>query len=196
MIMPSDGDRKAIRALLDFWFEQETKARWYDSTPAFDLLCRQRFGELAARASKGELLGFEQTAEGALALCLLLDQLPRNLFRGTPRAFAADPEAVAVATRALARGFDQALDLERRKFLYMPFMHSERLADQERSVALAQALDDGETLPYAEEHADIIRRFGRFPHRNGILGRKSTPEEEAFLAGAAKSYGQSTASDG
>ncbi|NJO37910.1 MAG: DUF924 domain-containing protein [Rhizobiales bacterium] len=194
--MPSDGDQKAIRELLDFWFDEATRPRWYDSTPAFDELCRQRYGDLAARAAQGELAGWEQTAEGALALCLLLDQMPRNLFRATPQAFGADDKAVAAAARALGRGFDRALDPDRRTFLYMPFMHSERLADQERSVALAAALDDGETLPYAEEHADIIRRFGRFPHRNAILGRESTPEEAAFLAAGARSFGQTAKSDG
>ncbi|MEZ5932057.1 MAG: DUF924 family protein [Alphaproteobacteria bacterium] len=194
--MPIDGGRQTIRELVDFWFDEETKPRWYDSTPTFDELCRQRFGALVAQAAEGELAAWEQTAEGALALCLLLDQMPRNMFRATPAAFATDEQAADVARRAIERGFDQTLDLEKRKFLYMPFMHSERLDDQERSVALAAALDDGETLRYAEEHADIIRRFGRFPHRNAILGRQSTPEEHAFLADGAKSYGQTAKDDG
>lgn len=188
--MPTESDQQAIGETLDFWFAEETKARWYDATKAFDELCRERFGELTARAAAGDLSAWENTAEGALALCLLLDQMPRNLFRGTAKAFATDPKAVDVATRAIERGLDQALDLEKRKFLYLPFMHSERLADQERSVAISKALDDENTLHYANDHANIVRRFGRFPHRNAILGRENTPEEEAFLKAGADSYGQ------
>ena len=135
-----------------------------------------------------------ETADGALALCLLLDQMPRNIYRGTPEAFATDPKAVRVASSAIEKGFDQQLDIERRKFLYMPYMHSEVLAEQERSVAFSLALDDKHTLAYAEDHADIIRRFGRFPHRNAILGRESTDEERAFLTDGAKDYGQSSGS--
>lgn len=191
MLMQTKNDQQAIDELLGFWFAEETKARWYASTDAFDERCRQHFGDLAAKAANGALAHWEETADGALAVCLLLDQMPRNLHRGTPIAFATDPKAVAVSERAIERGFDQKLDLEKRKFLYLPYMHSERLADQERSVALSEALNDENTLHYANDHADIIRRFGRFPHRNGILGRTSTPEEEAFLADGAKSYGQS-----
>lgn len=193
--MTMESDQRAISEIIDFWFSAETKARWYDSTKAFDETCRKRFGELNEKAGAGDLGTWEETADGALALCLLLDQMPRNLCRGTAKAFATDPNAVEVATRAIERGFDQDLDLEKRKFLYMPFMHSERLLDQERSVAIAKALDDENMLHYAEDHADIIRRFGRFPHRNAILGRESTPEEDAFLKAGAKSYGQSPASD-
>ena len=189
----TEQDRQAIADLLDFWFADETKPRWYDSTKAFDDLCQQRFGGLVEQAADGKLKAWEQSADGALALCLLLDQLPRNLFRGTARAFTTDVKAAAMATRAIEQGLDQHLDLERRKFLYLPFMHSENLAEQERSVALAKAIGDHETLKYAEDHADIIKRFGRFPHRNGILGRTSTPAEEAFLAAGAKTYGQAPA---
>ncbi len=189
--MPSAPDDRAIQDLLAFWFAEETKARWYDSTLSFDKTCEERFGTLVEKACGNELAAWEATAEGALALCLLLDQLPRNIFRGKPRAFEADLKAVEVADRAIANGFDQQLDLERRKFLYLPFMHSEVLAEQERSVAISQALGDKNTLAYAEDHADIIRRFGRFPHRNAILGRESTEEELAFLKDGAKTYGQS-----
>lgn len=193
--MLKETDRQDISMLLDFWFAEDTKPRWYDSSKGFDDLCRQRFGDLTEKAAAGDLAAWEHSAEGALALCLLLDQMPRNLFRGTPKAFASDPKAAAVAARAIERGFDQALDPERRKFLYLPFMHSEVLADQERSVALSEALNDEGTLHYANDHADIIRRFGRFPHRNKILGRTSTAEEEAFLAAGAKTYGQSEPED-
>lgn len=190
--MSNEGDRQAIEAILDFWFAEETRPRWYESTEAFDELCRERFGDLVEKAEKGSLAAWEQSADGALAVCLLLDQMPRNLFRGTPKAFGTDDDAVAVTSRAIEKGFDQKLDAERRKFLYLPFMHSERLADQERGILVYKALGDEKSLDYALEHADIIRRFGRFPHRNPILGRESTPEEEAFLADGAKTYGQST----
>ncbi|MEM9624641.1 MAG: DUF924 family protein [Pseudomonadota bacterium] len=193
--MTTENDRRMIEEALDFWFAEETKPRWYDSTEAFDELCRKSFGNLNARAANGELTHWEETADGALALCLLLDQMPRNLFRGTPKAFSTDDQAAAVATRAIEKGLDQELDVERRKFLYLPYMHSERLADQERSIALAKALDDDNMIHHAGEHADIIRRFGRFPHRNSILGRVNTPEEAAFLADGAKTYGQSATDD-
>ena len=119
--------------------------------------------------------------EGALALLILLDQFPRNMFRGAARAFATDPLARAIAAGALLKGFDAQVPPEMRGFFYLPFMHSEDLADQERCVALYQAAGDADGLKWAQEHADIIRRFGRFPHRNAVLGRASTPEEQAFL---------------
>ncbi|MEM7044558.1 MAG: DUF924 family protein [Pseudomonadota bacterium] len=193
--MLAEEDRQAINAMLDFWFAEDTRPRWYQSTKAFDELCRERFGQLVERAANGDLADWEGSAEGALALCLLLDQMPRNLFRGTSKAFATDGDAVAVAARAIDKGFDQTLDNERRTFLYLPFQHSEDLAQQERSVVLSTALGDDKFLDYAVEHADIVRRFGRFPHRNAILGRVSTPEEQAFLADGAKSYGQGSSDD-
>jgi uncharacterized protein (DUF924 family) len=193
--MPTESDHQAIAALIDFWFDDATKPRWYDSNQAFDDRCRQRFEELVARAAEGKLHVWEQSADGALALVLLLDQMPRNIYRGSEKAFACDPLAVAVAKRAIERGFDQELDLEKRKFLYLPFMHSEVLAEQEQSLALSKAVGDEKTLHYAKDHADIIRRFGRFPHRNAILGRQNTADEEAFLAAGAKSYGQSARRD-
>ena len=193
--MTTVPDAETVQDILGFWFAVETKKRWYASTPAFDQHCRSRFETLVAMAVRDELSTWEQSAEGALALCLLLDQMPRNIFRGTPRAFENDPKAVEVATSAIARGFDQDLDIERRKFLYLPFMHSEDLADQERSIALSKVLNDERTLRYAEDHANVIRRFGRFPHRNAILGRVSTEEESAFLRDGADNYGQSAQGD-
>jgi uncharacterized protein (DUF924 family) len=118
-----------------------------------------------------------------LALLLVLDQFPRNMFRGSARAFAADGAAREVADRAIARGFDQEAKSEERSFFYLPFEHSENLADQERCVALARATGDADTLEWAELHADIIRRFGRFPHRNAVLGRAATAAEQEFLDG-------------
>lgn len=190
--MTEAADHYAVQDLLDFWFADETKARWYDSTRAFDETCRKRFGDLHERAAQDQLADWQNTAEGALALCLLLDQIPRNIFRASPKAFESDAKAVRVATAAIEQGLDKELESERRAFLYLPFMHSEELADQERSIDLNRSLDNEDSLAYAKDHADIIRRFGRFPHRNAILGRDSTNEELAFLADGAKNYGQST----
>lgn len=189
--MTSLPDDQAIQDLLSFWFAEETKKRWYKSTRAFDETCKTGFGALVDQAADGKLDHWQESADGALALCLLLDQLPRNIFRGSPKAFATDPKAVEVANLAIKNGFDQDLGIERRKFLYLPFMHSEVLADQERSIALSLPLEDEMTLAYARDHEDIIRRFGRFPHRNAILGRESTEVEQAFLKDGAKDYGQS-----
>jgi uncharacterized protein (DUF924 family) len=127
------------------------------------------------------LSGWEQSAEGALALLILLDQFPRNMFRSKARAFATDPLARAITAGAIVRGFDSQVPKELRNFFYLPFEHSENLADQERCIALNKAGGDQENLKWAEIHADIIRRFGRFPHRNAVLGRSTTPEEQAFL---------------
>lgn len=189
--MTNGKDDQAIQDLLTFWFSKETKARWYASTPVFDDHCRQRFGDLAAKAARGELTDWEQKADGALALGLLLDQIPRNIHRASPKAFENDPTAVDVVARAIERGLDRLLSEERRNVFYLPFMHSEKLADQERGVQLYTELGNENGLAYAKDHADIIKRFGRFPHRNKIVGRTSTEEEQAFLDAGAKDYGQS-----
>src|SRR5262249_9761011 len=132
-------------------------------------------------AAAGLLAAWEEDAESALALLIVLDQFPRNMFRGDPRIYAADPVARAVADRAIARGFDRRYAPPERQFFYLPLEHSENLADQERCGALNRAAEDADGVKWAEIHADIIRRFGRFPHRNRILGRTTTPEEQAFL---------------
>jgi uncharacterized protein (DUF924 family) len=148
---------------------------------SFDQAIRLRFLPSCEAAANGELAVWEESVEGALALVLLLDQFPRNMFRGNARAFPTDALARAVADRALARGFDQATDLALRPFFYLPFMHSEALIDQDRSVRLYEALGETEQLRYATEHRDIVSRFGRFPHRNRAPGRDTTPAEQAFL---------------
>ena len=125
--------------VLDFWFADDTRPLWFAPTPDFDQAIRERFGETLARAAAGELKSWEDSPEGCVALCLLLDQMPRHIFRGTPRAFATDHKAVGVAERAISRAFDSRLPPEYRGFLYMPFMHSERLADQLRAVALFES---------------------------------------------------------
>jgi uncharacterized protein (DUF924 family) len=132
-------------------------------------------------AAASQLADWERAPDSALALTIVLDQFPRNMFRGSARAFAADPIARAVADRALKHGFDEKVDPAERTFFYLPFEHSESMADQERCVALFGASGDAEALKWAELHADIIRRFGRFPHRNAALQRATTAEERAFL---------------
>src|SRR5215471_7872512 len=157
--------------------------RWFNKDAAFDKEIYVRFFDTYEAAAAGKLSGWEQTAQSALALLLLLDQFPRNMFRGDARAFATDPLARAVAAGAIVRGFDSQVSTDLRSFFYIPFEHSEDLADQERGIAFHKAIGDLDGVKWAELHADIIRRFGRFPHRNAVLGRTTTPEEQAFLDG-------------
>jgi uncharacterized protein (DUF924 family) len=157
--------------------------RWFVQDAAVDAEIRAKFQELYTAALAGSLLSWDDEASSALAHVIVLDQFPRNMFRGSAAAFAADPLARAAASCAIERGFDvQAVKAER-PFFYLPYMHSEALADQERCCELCWAAGDDGTLKWAELHADIIRRFGRFPHRNAVLGRVTTPEEQAFLDG-------------
>lgn len=165
-----------------FWRDAGPE-RWFNKDAAFDEEIRQRFLTSYEAASEGKLSAWEDSAEGALALLILLDQFPRSMFRGSARAFAADPLARAVAAGALVRGFDAQVPSDMRAFFYLPFEHSEDLADQERAVALFKASGDADGLKWAELHADIIRRFGRFPHRNAVLGRETTAAEQVFLEG-------------
>jgi uncharacterized protein (DUF924 family) len=166
--------------VLTFWLAAGHE-RWFAHDEAFDTAIRDRFAETYEDAAAGLLSAWEDGPRSALALVIVLDQFPRNMFRGTARSFTADPLARAVTERAIAKGFDQKVGMPERVFFYLPFEHSEALADQERSVALIAATGDADSLKWAEQHADIIRRFGRFPHRNALLGRASTPEEKAFL---------------
>jgi uncharacterized protein (DUF924 family) len=167
-------------AVLAFWREAGPD-RWFAKSAAFDEEISARFLPTYEAAAARALGDWEGEPESALALLLVLDQFPRNMFRNDARAFAADPLAREVADRALARGFDRVVAPDLRTFFYLPFEHSEHPADQERSVALFRATGDAGLLKWAELHADIIRRFGRFPHRNAVLGRISTPQEQAFL---------------
>ncbi|MGB3447330.1 MAG: DUF924 family protein [Xanthobacteraceae bacterium] len=166
--------------IITFWREAGYE-RWYKKDEAFDDEIRRRFLATWEAARAGQRDDWQDSDDGTLALLIVLDQLPRNMFRGDPRTFASDPKAREVADRAIARGVDQRLDSVMRQFVYLPFEHSEDLADQERSVALFKALGDAENLRYAEIHEDIIRKFGRFPHRNQVLGRTTTDAEAAFL---------------
>jgi len=166
--------------ILAFW-RDAGPARWYSRDDAFDAEVRRRFLGLWQRAAAGELSSWETSDDGALALVIVLDQFPRNMFRDDIRTYASDAQAREVAHRAVERGVDARIDGALREFLYLPFMHSEHLADQLRCIELSRAAGHTESLKWAEHHADIIRRFGRFPHRNGLLGRPTTPDEQAFL---------------
>jgi uncharacterized protein (DUF924 family) len=166
--------------ILAFWRDAGPD-RWYRRDDAFDAEVRRRFFGLWQRAAAGELSSWEASDDGALALVIVLDQFPRNMFRGDARTHASDRLAREVAHRAVERGMDARIDPALREFLYLPFMHSEHLADQLRCIELSRAAGHSESLKWAEHHADIIRRFGRFPHRNHLLGRATTPEEQAFL---------------
>lgn len=167
--------------VLAFWREAGPD-RWFTRDDAFDADVREKFLGTYEAATAGKLEAWEATPEGALALVILLDQFPRNMFRGTARCFAADARARQYANLALKRGYDQDVPDDMRGFLFLPFMHSEDPVDQDRCVELYRAAGD-ENLKYAEQHRDVIRRFGRFPHRNAMLGRATTPEEQAFLDG-------------
>ena len=166
--------------ILRFWREAG-RERWYSRDAAFDAGVRSRFLALWQKAAAGELSAWEASDDGALALVIVLDQFPRNMFRDDVRAYSSDAPAREVAGRAIAGGADRRVDADLLEFLYMPFMHSEELADQLRCIELFRNAGNVENLKYAEDHADIIRRFGRFPHRNRVMERSTTPEEQAFL---------------
>src|SRR6516164_3020917 len=195
---PSTGLPDRAKALLDAWFgppgdpeRDRQREIWFKGTAEFDASLRDAFLADYEAAAAGRLGSWEALSEGALALVLLLDQIPRNVFRGTPRAYATDAAARAAADRALERGFDQLVPSVRRRFFYFPFHHSEDIGDQRRSVALFDALpcnpDRRDSLRrYGRPYVEVIEQFGRFPHRNKILGRESTPAEIAFLEERAK----------
>ena len=176
------------RAVLGFWFEETAPELWFRKDEAFDARIRARFGAACEDALGGGLKAWEETPDGLLALIILLDQFPRNLFRGQARAFTGDARAVALTLAAVERGWDEGLDTTRRQFLYMPLMHSEDGAIQARSIERFASLGDAQTLDFAERHKRIIDRFGRYPHRNAALGRASTAEELAFLREPGSSF--------
>jgi uncharacterized protein (DUF924 family) len=166
-------------AVLRFWFDEHAKD-WFVKNPAFDAEIRARFLAVHQAAAAGGLARWADAARSCLALVIVLDQFPRNMFRGEARAFATDAAARAAARVILERGWNEAMTESERLFAYLPFEHSESLEDQDLACELMQGFDP-EQLRYAERHREIIRRFGRFPHRNGILGRQSTPAEIEFL---------------
>jgi uncharacterized protein (DUF924 family) len=177
MVEPRDATPAEILA---FWREAGCD-RWYARDDAFDTEVRRRYLDLWRKAVAGELSSWEMSDDGALALVIVLDQFPRNMFRGDALTYSSDHLARELARRAIESGADARIDPTLREFLYMPFMHSEHLPDQMHCVELFRKAGNTESLKYAEDHADIIRRFGRFPHRNRILGRATTPDEQAFL---------------
>src|SRR5262245_57736465 len=174
--------------VLRFWFEETAPQRWFEKDEAFDAEVRRRFlarhEALAARPAASLLTD----GPTALAAVLVFDQMSRNMFRGSPRAFATDAKALEIADAAIARGFDSGLTKDERQFLYLPFEHAEDGQAQARCVALMAGLGDPELTRWAEAHKVVIDRFGRFPHRNAVLGRPSTPEEVEFLTHPGNSF--------
>ncbi|MFG6485364.1 DUF924 family protein [Roseateles sp. BYS78W] len=175
-------------AVLAFWFHEIKPAQWWTVDPAFDDLIRTRFGALHAQACCAELFSWRSTPEGRLAEVIAIDQFARNIHRGTPQAFAADPLALALAQEAVAAGDDLKLPVEQRAFLYMPYMHSESAAIHAVAEPLMKARAPAHTHDFELKHKAIVDRFGRYPHRNAILGRASTPEEAAFLTQPGSSF--------
>ena len=169
-----------MRQVIDFWRDAGYE-KWFNGDAAFDAQCRERFLDAHFAAARREYEDWMDSADGALALLILLDQIPRNVFRGSGHAFATDPLALHYARRAIEAGLDQQVEPALRAFVYLPFEHSEAIADQQRSVELFEKLGNAEYLKYAQAHLDVIAKFGRFPHRNHALARTSTPEEQAWL---------------
>ncbi len=178
----------SLEAVLSFWFTETSPKQWWKVDTAFDAEVRRRFGTLHHSAQLGELWEWRKQPRGRLAEIIVLDQFSRNMFRGTPQAFASDAMALALAQEAVAGGHDASLAPKERGFLYMPYQHSESRKVQQESVRLFKALDAAEQYDFALRHKAIVDRFGRFPHRNDILGRQSTNEELEFLKQPGSSF--------
>ncbi len=174
--------------IIDFWFTEIEKSYWFKKDDDFDQLLRDRFGDLHASAVKSELYTWRDSASGRLAEIIVLDQFSRNLYRGSALSFASDPLALALAQEAIALGLDQQLPAEQRSFLYMPFMHSESLLIHDVAMTLFKDLGDERTFEYEEKHRAIIEKYGRYPHRNDVLGRASTAAETNFLTQPGSSF--------
>jgi uncharacterized protein (DUF924 family) len=201
-VQPDQSFHSPSSEVLQFWFDRpdseaasykQRRKLWFGKKPEFDQQIRDRFSPLYQQAAAGELDDWQQSTFGCLALILLLDQFPRNLFRGNLQAYATDWKALALAKQAIAQGFDQALNPLQRIFIYLPLEHSESAVDQHQSVALFRQLASAnpelaDCFDYALRHQAVIDRFGRFPHRNQILDRPSTPEEVAFLKQSGSSF--------
>lgn len=175
--------RDTKQEVLSFWFEETMPQQWFQKSDAFDQEITERFQVTYDMARKGLCNDWTKDADGVLALCLVLDQFPRNMFRDTPKAFETDNQILLIVKEALHKGYDALLNPVKRKFMYMPFMHSEDLKDQKKSVSLFETMkkDDPVTYEYAVKHMEVIEKFGRFPHRNDVLGRASTVEEMDYL---------------
>lgn len=182
-------DPALCRSILDFWFAADTRPHWFDKDEGFDAAIRDRFAAAHDGAIAGAYDDWLSSANAAVALVILLDQFPRNMYRGTARMFAADTKALQVAVAAIGKGFDRAVPDERRIFFYLPFEHAEDLAAQQRGLELIETRQaDDEAAIWARKHLVIIERFGRFPHRNAALGRATTAEEAEFLKGPDSSF--------
>ncbi len=177
------------KTIIDFWFAERSRDLWFNSTPELDAQLRDRFIDTWLAAAEENYNAWEESPEGALALVIILDQFPLNIFRGNPLSYATEPQARRISKAAIERGFDKNLTDEQRGFIYMPFMHSEEMADQERSIELFDQPGLEQSLRFALHHRDIVQRFGRFPHRNEILGRHSTRDELDYLASAEAFHG-------
>ncbi len=175
--------RDTKHEIIHFWFDELEPQLWFQSTPQIDAEIAERFSVSHEMAGDGLCDDWSIDSDGCLALVILLDQFPRHMYRASPKAFATDARALLIAKQAISKGFDQILDPVKRGFLYLPFQHSEEFSDQERSVALFGSMKDVNStgFMYAERHYEPIRLFGRFPHRNDVLGRESTAEEIEFL---------------
>lgn len=174
--------------VIQFWFTEIEPKSWWIKDEAFDLLIQQRFGKLHQQANAGELFGWRDSAEGSLAEIIILDQFSRNIFRNQAAAFASDPLALALAQTAIAKGFDKELPETKRSFLYLPFMHSESVFIHTIALQLYESLGLDRNLEFERRHKSIVDRFGRYPHRNVILGRVSTAEELTFLQQPGSSF--------
>lgn len=177
-----------VEAVIDFWFHGLEPAQWFRKDPALDTTIRERFGPLLEAAGRGELWQWRLSARGRLAEVIVLDQFSRNIHRDTPSAFARDPIALVLAQEAVANRIDRHLEVPWRAFLYMPFMHSESLLIHDEALGLFDQPGLEENLRFERHHREIIERFGRYPHRNAILGRESTPEELTFLEQPGSSF--------
>lgn len=177
--MKKDDD--LVEEIIDFWFADEVREKWFKSTPDFDELIRHRYENIWGLARAGSYDHWEQEALSALALVIILDQFPLNMFRQDARQFSTEAHARKIAESVITRGLDQQLTPAQQAFLYLPFMHSESIDDQNRSVQLYQLAGLEDNLKFALHHREIVERFGRFPHRNQFLGRQSTDEEIEYL---------------
>lgn len=177
--------RDSKQDILTFWFEETTPHQWFTIDSIFDQEIKDRFELTYQMSSEGLGDAWLNAPDGALALCLLLDQFPRHMYRGTPQMFLSDAEALSVAKNAINRGFDQMLNHEQRFFLYLPFEHSEKMEDQKRNLKLFESMAHENPIAYtvAKQRFDAFEKFGRFPERNAILGRENTAEEEKYLQG-------------
>ncbi|MFT5658065.1 MAG: hypothetical protein ACI9KN_001344 [Gammaproteobacteria bacterium] len=169
------------QALVDFWFSQQTSQYWFNSTPEFDQQLRESYADLWQQAQLGELDNWRETAIGSLALVILLDQIPLNIFRGKPESFVTEAQSIIVARAAIDKGFDDELTQRQKSFLYMPFMHSENLQDQAFALAVFDQPGLEDNFRFAKHHYALVEQFGRFPHRNEILGRQSSQAEIEYL---------------